>query len=200
MRVCYLFWICLAETLAYQRFRYIQRLEGESVDIFCDAQASSALPLNLYLQRRFAHSESVLNISVDGSARADAGTEGRIKISGQSRTVTVTISHLKHTDTGLYICDFSGKVSGQLSTNTVVFLHVHTSGESCSCRRFSLLIYTLSAGVCLIVLTVVAVIMMHYKKPYAQTAPPIYEDMSSVQGKGRSANSQQGPRLYIITD
>lgn len=100
------------------------------MDIFCDAQASRppSLPLILYLRRKFAHSESVLNISVDGSAGADARTEGRVKISGQLRTVIVTISHLKHTDSGLYICDFTGNLSDQRLTNTVFFLHVHTSG------------------------------------------------------------------------
>uniref|UniRef100_A0A8C1JVX0 Immunoglobulin V-set domain-containing protein n=1 Tax=Cyprinus carpio TaxID=7962 RepID=A0A8C1JVX0_CYPCA len=130
---------------ASEDFHYIQRLEGESVDIDCVAQASKARPALLHLRRRFAPSESVLNVSEDNVLRADPEFEGRISISGQLKllTVTLTLSHLRDSDTGLYVCDFSGDPSDPLPANTALFLLV-------------------------------------------KAQVPIYEDMSSVTGKGRS--------------
>jgi len=55
------------------------------VDIFCVTQASKSHPSLLYLRRKFAHSESVLNISKDEGMRADPGIEGSIKSSGQPK-------------------------------------------------------------------------------------------------------------------
>ncbi|CAM4360054.1 unnamed protein product [Leuciscus chuanchicus] len=136
-----------------------------------------------------------MNISEDESVRADPGIEGRIKISGQPNflqtgVMTVTLSDLRRTDTGLYVCDFSGNASDQDSVNaTALFLFVKAAGEQCSCRRYSLLIYTISVGVSLLLLTVIALFLTHKKpnaQPEHQTAVPIYEDMSSVQGS--SAN------------
>ncbi|KAF4116000.1 hypothetical protein G5714_003489 [Onychostoma macrolepis] len=181
---------------ASEDFHYIQRLEGESVDIDCVTEEPR--PSLLHLRRRFAHSESVLSISEDEEVlRADPETEGRIHISGQLnlRTVTLTLSHLRATDTGLYVCDFSGDPSDPLSANTTLFLLVKAAGESCSCRRYSLLIYTITVGVSLLLLSAIALFVTHYKKPYAQperqTTAPIYEDMSNMKGKGSSANSHR---------
>ncbi|ROL49328.1 hypothetical protein DPX16_15654 [Anabarilius grahami] len=125
--------------------------------------------------------------------RADPETEGRIKISRQPNfLITVTLSDLRRTDAGLYVCDFSGNSSDQHSTNTALFLLVNAAGEPCSCRRYSLLIYSISAGVSLLLLTAIALFLTH-KKPDAQqehqTTVPIYEDMSSV--RGRSENHHQ---------
>ncbi|XP_016343287.1 uncharacterized protein LOC107689679 [Sinocyclocheilus anshuiensis] len=173
-------------------FHYIQRLEGESVDIDCVAQASKPRPALLHLRRRFAPSESVLNVSEDNVMRADPEIEGRISISGQLklRTVTLTLSHLRATDSGLYVCDFSGNPSDPLPASTALFLLVKAPGELCSCRRYSLLIYTITVGVNLLLLSAIALFVTHYKKPHAQperqTTVPIYEDMSSVKGKGSS--------------
>ncbi len=116
---------------ASEDFHYIQRLEGESVDIDCVAEANEPRPPLLLLRRRFAHSESMQNISENEEVvRADPETEGRINISGQlnSRTVTLTLSHLRATDTGLYVCDFSGDPSFPLSANTTLFLLVKAAG------------------------------------------------------------------------
>lgn len=101
------------------------------MDIFCVTQASKSHPSLLYLRRRFAHSESVMNISEDKGVRADPGIEGRIKISGQPNflqtgEITVTLSDLRLTDTGLYVCDFSGNASD--SVNTALFLFVKAAG------------------------------------------------------------------------
>ncbi|XP_016388857.1 uncharacterized protein LOC107724437, partial [Sinocyclocheilus rhinocerous] len=187
--------IFLLDISASEDFHYIRRLEGESVAIDCVAEASEPRPSLLHPRRRFAHSESVLNIYEDEVVRADPETEGRINISGQLnlRTVTLTLSHLRATDTGLYVCDFSGDPSNPLSANTTLFLLVKAAGESCSCRRYSLLIYTITVGVSLLLLSAIALFVTHYKKPYAeperQITAPIYEDMSSVKGKGSSANS-----------
>ncbi|KAK7167879.1 hypothetical protein R3I94_002061 [Phoxinus phoxinus] len=194
MRAYLFLWIFLEQTLAFQDFHYTQRLEGESVDIFCVTQASKSHQSLLYLRRRFAHSENVLNISEDEGVRADPGNEGRIKIFRrqnflQTGKITVTLFDLRRTDTGLYVCDFSGNTSDQHLVNTALFLLVNAAGEQCSCGMYSLLIYTISVGVSLLLLTVIALFLTH-KKPNAQqedqTAVPIYEDMSSVQGS--SAN------------
>ncbi|XP_077069061.1 uncharacterized protein LOC143721963 [Siphateles boraxobius] len=193
MRASLFLWILLEQTLAFQDLNYIQRLEGESVDMSCVTQASKSHP-SLYLRRRFGHSESVLNISEDEGVRADPGIEGRIKISGQTKflqtgEINVTLSDLRRTDTGLYVCDFSGNPPDQHSVNTAFFLLVNAAGKQCSCRMYSLLIYTISVGVSLLLLTVIALFLI-LKKPNAQqehlTAVPIYEDMSCVQGS--SAN------------
>lgn len=103
------------------------------MEIFCVTQASKSHPSLLYLRRRFAHSESVLNISGGEGMRADPGIEERIKISGQPdffRTgeITVTLSDLRRTDTGLYVCDFSGNPSDQHLVNTTLFLLVNAAG------------------------------------------------------------------------
>ncbi|XP_052411505.1 uncharacterized protein LOC127957141 [Carassius gibelio] len=177
---------------ASEDLHYIQRLEGESVDIDCVAEASKPRPALLHLRRRFAPSESLLNISEDNAVRADPEIEGRISISGRLKlfTVTLTLSHLRATDTGLYFCDFSGNPSDPLPANTALFLLVKAPGESCSCRRYSLLIYSITGGVSLLLLSAIAAFGTHYKKPQAQpeceSTVPIYEDMSSVKGKGSS--------------
>lgn len=101
------------------------------MDIDCVAEVNEPRPSLLHLRRRFAHSESVLNISEDEEVvRTDPETEGRIDITGQLnlRTVTLTLSHLRATDTGLYVCDFSGDPSDPLSANTTIFLLVKVAG------------------------------------------------------------------------
>lgn len=114
---------------ASEDLHYIRRQEGESVDIDCVAEDSEPRPSLLHLRRRFAPSESVLNISEE-VVRADPETEGRISISGKLnlRTVTLTLSHLRATDTGLYVCDFSGDPSNPPSANTALFLLVKAAG------------------------------------------------------------------------
>lgn len=91
----------------------------------CVAEASEPL------RRRIAPSESVLNYSEDEEI-VRAETEGRINIPGQLnlRTVTLTLSHLRATDTGLYVCDFSGDPSNPLSVNTTLFVLVKAAGWS----------------------------------------------------------------------
>lgn len=103
------------------------------MDIFCVTQASKSHPSLLYLRRRFAHPESVMNVSEDEGVRADPGIEGRIKISGQPNflqtgEMTVTLSDLRLTDTGLYVCDFSRNASDQDSVNSALFLFVKAAG------------------------------------------------------------------------
>lgn len=101
------------------------------MDIDCVVEANEPRPSLLHLRRRFARSESMLNISEDEEVvRADPETEGRINISGQLnlRTVTLTLSHLRVTDTGLYVCDFSGDPLFPLSANTTLFLLVKAAG------------------------------------------------------------------------
>ncbi|XP_059385810.1 uncharacterized protein LOC132119642 [Carassius carassius] len=188
MRACLFLWVLLEQTLASEAVHNARRLEGEPLDMDCVAEASEPL------RRRIAPSESVLNYSEDEEVvRAEA--EGRINIPGQLnlRTVTLTLSHLRATDTGLYVCDFSGDPSNPLSVNTTLFLLVKAAGELCSCRRYSLLIYSITVGVSLLLLSAIALFVTHYKKPYAEpeshTTAPIYEDMSSVKGKRSRANS-----------
>ncbi|KAK2916447.1 hypothetical protein Q8A67_000821 [Cirrhinus molitorella] len=95
-------------------------------------------------------------------------------------------------DTGLYVCDYTGNPSDPLLANTALFLLVKAAGESCSCGRYSLLIYTITVGVSLLLLSGIVLFVTRYKKPYAQpenqTTAPIYEDMSSVKGKRSSVN------------
>lgn len=112
---------------ASQDFQYIERLEGESMDIVCTAQQRNSRPSLLYL-RSFAHSEG-LNISenIDKNPEIDR----RIKISrySNSGTVIVTLSNLKYKDTGLYICEFiSENQHDQPLDNMNILLLVKAAG------------------------------------------------------------------------
>ncbi|KAI7803745.1 hypothetical protein IRJ41_011123 [Triplophysa rosa] len=199
MRACLFFGVLLKQILdlsASQDFQYIERLEGESVDIVCTAQPRNSRPSLLYL-RSFAYSE-VLNISENIDKKPEI--DGHIKISAylNSGTVVVTLSNLKYKDTGLYVCEFlSENQHEQTLANMNILLLVKAAGELRSCDRHSWVIYIMSI-MTLLLLSVIAFSVAHYKNLHkrqeSQRSIPIYEDMAR---NSNTANFHQVPETAV---
>lgn len=89
---------------------YIQRLEGQSVDVCPEFEQSGSTAMGLYLKHKFPHPERhVASISADGKMSETPQYRGRVKAHGVPGPgpVNVTVSQLRHTDTGIYFCQFN---------------------------------------------------------------------------------------------
>ncbi|XP_056607945.1 uncharacterized protein LOC130425648 [Triplophysa dalaica] len=200
MRACLFLGFLLKQIFdlsASQDFQYIERLEGESLDIVFTAQQRNSRPSLLYL-RSFAHSE-VLNISENIDKKPDI--DGRIRISAylNSGTVNVTLSNLKYKDTGLYVCEFlSENQHAQTLANRNILLLVKVAGELRSCDRHSWVIYIVSILTYLLLLAAIAFTVVHYKKLHkrqeSQHSIPIYEDMAR---NSNTADLHQVPETAV---
>lgn len=89
---------------ASQDFQHLERFEGESVAIVYTAQQRNSRPSLLYIQS-FVHSQ-VLNISENIDKKPEIDRRLELSRHLDSDTVIVTLSNLKYTDTGLYVCEF----------------------------------------------------------------------------------------------
>lgn len=101
------YFLCIFFFLAYERILYVNGIQEESVNFFCQSKHQ----LDFFLLTREAAEpedrESMVYVR-EGKVKNDAKYEGRIKISGPPslNTVNITLLNVKTTDAGLYNCMF----------------------------------------------------------------------------------------------
>ncbi|KAL4657936.1 hypothetical protein GN956_G2819 [Arapaima gigas] len=174
---------------ALQNVTYVRRLEGESVDISC-APPEKLQPFGLFLRYKFPRAARDVAFFSASHHTVDRQYRGRVNVSGSFSTgpLSVTITGLQHSDTGLYLCSFNHSV-GRAEENVEVFVFVETLGR-CLCPHYPVLLHTLSGVVALLLLLVlgmgiVKLIQGNVCGCKKEIIPvPIYEEMSRKQPAG----------------
>ncbi|XP_045932369.1 uncharacterized protein LOC123987467 [Micropterus dolomieu] len=201
---CILILIQLFEAYAELIFRQLK--ESQSLELSCFHQQQHGSLEGLHLYHRSAQSQTtLLSMAKDVKIRVNPEHRGRLQLWGglDSLQVNVTISHLQHSDTGLYMWELSYR--GDNSSPQIllgaqkVFLLVERTGRSCQCSPsyppVLLTVFT-TAGLLLFILSWLAiekcVKARHHHKP--QPSAPIYEEMTrKQQSAGIPQNNHEAP-------
>ncbi|XP_075994838.1 uncharacterized protein LOC142989267 [Genypterus blacodes] len=180
------------------------RTEGQLLELSCLAKKALHIATSLHLYYTDTQSQTtLLSMSQDGEVRVHPQHRGRLELSGRlaSLQVNVTITHLQHTDTGLYVWELGYREENG-SDRTVlgaqqVFLFVEGTGRPCQCSaRYSSLLLTISTAAALLLLALSwlaidkCVKAKHHHTP--QCPVPIYEEMNRKQ---QSDTSPQNNRV-----
>ncbi|XP_051940084.1 cd7 antigen-like [Hippocampus zosterae] len=89
--------------------QFLERQEGDSVDLPCTIKPSSRSPLGFYMRRTWLHPGQVLFKYTDTEAHVNvAADRRRLEIGGDpsSHSLIVTLSDLRANDTDRYNCEF----------------------------------------------------------------------------------------------
>ncbi|XP_023649074.1 uncharacterized protein [Paramormyrops kingsleyae] len=175
---------------------YIQRLEGQSLDIRCESEQSGSTAVGLYLKHKFPHPERhVASISTDGKMSETPQYLGRVNAHGGpgAGPVNITVSRLRHTDTGVYFCEFNHSGVTVLGS-TEVFVSVEVTG--CHCLRYPLLLYIICGAAVFLFLTAMGSGLMKFGRTCCcrqQAEAPVYEDMMGIHKRRvRRASQSHG--------
>ncbi|XP_053706815.1 uncharacterized protein LOC128750580 [Synchiropus splendidus] len=169
-----------------------QRTERESLVLTSSRQCDVSCPTSLLLYHRSARSQTTLLSMVAGhQLRLDPEHRRRLHISGDlsSPQVSVTMSDLKHSDTGLYIWElkYSRNDSDCLIVTSPTVLLVVDGGESCSSvAEYRTLLFTIATAAGLLLLTLIWLFAeKHVTRKTETSGPstlaPIYEEMRKQQ-------------------
>uniref|UniRef100_A0A8C5DI03 Uncharacterized LOC114471373 n=1 Tax=Gouania willdenowi TaxID=441366 RepID=A0A8C5DI03_GOUWI len=171
---------------------YIERNEGDSVTLSCEAEPKSRAPIGVYLKRGWLRPGEVLfQYSGSDFTVANSADRNRTTVSGDpsQHRFNITMSRLRPGDTDRYHCDFivSNPSSEDESVRgkTDYFLLV-SAGDQCGCSTYSSLLYVLSSAVAVLLLLILIGFVLLYKgkaRRSVQPHPhaPIYEEMVGVQ-------------------
>ncbi|KAG9343893.1 hypothetical protein JZ751_013280 [Albula glossodonta] len=170
---------------------YFNKLEMKSVKIFCAADARvNSSPTGLYLKRRYPLPEAdVLFLNTDGQVEEHCAYSGRLRVHGQlgEHRVKLSITQPRKTDSGLYFCEFIYKSDRPYQSEDFLLL-IEEGGGSCICTSYSILLYTLSAAVGLLLLVIAGLGAAHYgeicKCRKTSTPESIYEEMTGLRTAG----------------
>ncbi|XP_022608093.1 uncharacterized protein LOC111227019 [Seriola dumerili] len=179
--------------------------KNQSLELSCSPQQDLGCPTGLHLYHRSSQSQTtLLSIAGDGEVRVNPEHRGRLQLCGglDSPQVNVTISHLEHSDTGLYMWELT--YGEELSPDLVlsaqkVFLLVDGAGRLCQCSpSYPPLILTIFAAAGLVMLTLgwlaaeKCVKARRHHRP--QPPVPIYEEMTrKQQSAGIPQNNHEAP-------
>lgn len=103
-RPFWLFWVQVCGDI-----QFLERQEGDSVDLPCTIKPRSRSPLGFYMRRTWLHPGQVLFKYTDTEAHVNvAGDRRRLEVGGDpsSHSLTVTLSDLRANDTDRYYCEF----------------------------------------------------------------------------------------------
>ncbi|XP_048847538.1 uncharacterized protein LOC125718071 isoform X2 [Brienomyrus brachyistius] len=178
---------------------YIQRLEGQSVDIHCESEQLGSAAMGLNLKHKFPHPERhVACISIDGNTSETPQYLGRVKAHGGPGPgpVHITVSQLRHADTGVYFCEFNHSGVTVLGT-TEVFVSVEVTEAHCLCWRYPLLLHIICGAALFFLLTAMGSGLTKFGKRCfcsccsQQVEAPVYEDMTAIHKRSvsRAPNS-----------
>ncbi|XP_026196545.1 uncharacterized protein LOC113148948 [Anabas testudineus] len=185
---CLLMFIHLFEVYAELNLTHLT--ENQSLELSCSLQRDLGSLSAFSLYHRSAQSQTtVLSMAEGGKLRVNSDHRGRLQLRGglDSPQVNVTISHLQHSDTGLYLLELSYKNNNSDATFIAqrVFLLVEGAGiRSCYCSRgylpLLLTIFT-AAGLLLLTLSWLAIEKCAKHRHRPSLPAPIYEEMTRKQ-------------------
>ncbi|CAK6964850.1 uncharacterized protein LOC128378452 [Scomber scombrus] len=171
---------------AYAEVIFKNLTENQSLELSWSRRQEHSSLKGLYLYHRSAQNQTTLLSMTEGSKlKVHWEHKERLQTSGglHSLRVNVTISHLQHSDTGLYMWELSYR--GNSSEQMVV-----------SSQKVFLLVQGTS-GVVLLLLTLscLAIERCRKAKPHSTPQPPpIYEEMTrKQQSTGTSQNNHEAP-------
>ncbi|XP_042361371.1 uncharacterized protein LOC121956978 [Plectropomus leopardus] len=182
-----------------------QLTENQSLELTCSPQQELSSLTGLHLYHRNAKSQTtLLSMAKGGKLRVNPEHSGRLQLYGglDSLRVNVTMSHLRHSDTGLYMWELSYRENSSdqiILSAQKVFLLVEGTGRPCHCSpSYSPLLLTIftAAGLLLLTLSWLAtercVKVRHHHRP--QPPAPIYEEMTrKQQSAGIPQNNRETP-------
>ncbi|XP_034448252.1 uncharacterized protein LOC117765834 [Hippoglossus hippoglossus] len=184
---CALIFMQLVEASAELIFRRLT--ENQSLELSCPLQRDLGSLRGLHLYHRGAQSQTtLLSMAEGGELRVDPERRGRLKLCGglDSLQVNVTITHLQHSDTGLYMWELSFRGEDLMPSNNQLFLLVEGGGRPCQCSpSYPPLLLTIFAAAGLIGLTLTWLATDRCLKARRHHTPqppvPIYEEMTRKQ-------------------
>uniref|UniRef100_A0A3Q2YB44 Uncharacterized LOC109511143 n=1 Tax=Hippocampus comes TaxID=109280 RepID=A0A3Q2YB44_HIPCM len=170
--------------------QFLERQEGDSVDLPCTIKPRSRSPLGFYMRRTWLHPGQVLFKYTGTEAHVNvAADRRRLEIGGDpsSHSLTVTLSDLRANDTDRYYCEFvvanPSSEDEHVPGETEFFLLVNPGGP-CGCSSYPTLLYALSSAV-LVLIVLLALILIYHKRARSRAASrppaPIYEEMTGVK-------------------
>ncbi|XP_035035763.1 uncharacterized protein LOC118122919 isoform X2 [Hippoglossus stenolepis] len=165
---CALIFMQLVEASAELIFRRLT--ENQSLELSCPLQRDLGSLRGLHLYHRGAQSQTtLLSMAEGGELRVDPERRGRLKLCGglDSLRVNVTITHLQHSDTGLYMWELSFRGEDLMPSNNQLFLLV----EGGAAGLIGLTLTWLATDRCLKA--------RRHHRP--QPPVPIYEEMTRKQ-------------------
>ncbi|XP_019958431.1 uncharacterized protein [Paralichthys olivaceus] len=187
---CALIFMQLVEASAELIFRRLT--ENQSLELSCSLQRDLGSLRGLHLYHRGAQSQTtLLSMAEGGELRVDPERRGRLQLCGglDSLRVNVTMSHLQHSDTGLYMWElsFRGEDRPDLMLGAKqLFLLVEGGGRPCQCSlSYPPLLLTIFAAAGLVGLTLSwlakdrCLRARHHQRP--RPPVPIYEEMTRKQ-------------------
>ncbi|KAG7505731.1 hypothetical protein JOB18_038747 [Solea senegalensis] len=124
--------IQLSKACAEVLFRSL--MENQSMELSCSLQRNLGSLTHLHLYHRgVQHQITLLSMADGGEVRLSPDHRGRMQFRGglHSLHVNVTISHLEHSDTGLYMWELSYREMDNtdlIHSDTKVFLLVEGTG------------------------------------------------------------------------
>ncbi|KAK2833557.1 hypothetical protein Q5P01_017446 [Channa striata] len=193
--------IQLLEACAELTFRHLT--ENQSLELSCSFQQDLSSLTGMKVYHRSGQSQTtLLSMAEGGGLRVNPEHRGRLQLRGglDSQQVNVTISHLQHSDTGLYTLELSYRKeenSHLLRTTQSIFLLVEGSGWSCDCsHRYLPLLLTIFTATALLLFTLswfcIEKCVRSRHRP--QNLVPIYEEMTRKQQSASTPqNNQEAP-------
>ncbi|XP_023250959.1 uncharacterized protein LOC111645866 isoform X2 [Seriola lalandi dorsalis] len=160
--------------------------KNQSLELSCSPQQDLGRLMGLHLYHRSSQSQTtLLSIAGDGEHRVNPEHRGRLQLCGRldSPQVNVTISHLEHSDTGLYMWELS--YGEELSPDLVL-----------SAQKVFLLVDGAAAGLVMLTLGWLAAEKCVKARRHHRPQPPvpIYEEMTrKQQSAGIPQNNHEAP-------
>ncbi|XP_062307751.1 uncharacterized protein LOC134012111 isoform X1 [Osmerus eperlanus] len=210
MRVSCLKWILILTHInfANPEMVFLKRTDGQSVQLSCvpDPEQAGLAPTGVILSAETCQVQKDLLSTADSVLRISSAYQSRLKVTGgmDSSQLNVTISHLQHSDTGLYVCEFTYAVNKNPDHQSFpknIFLFIEVK----ECSSYVPLLYIISAAVGLLLvnltwLCAVECIKMRNQQK-TQGLLPIYEEMKSGrQENGSPQNIHPGSAKPEETD
>ncbi|XP_029913745.1 uncharacterized protein LOC115363629 [Myripristis murdjan] len=198
--------LCIQLIVACAEVIFVQRTESQSVRLSCSPERPGASLTSLHLYHSSTRGQTTLLSMAEGAGlRVVLERRGRLHVSGglDSPQIGVTVSQLRHTDTGVYRWELTYRERNSSDrvevSNQQVFLLVEGTGRQCQCSpRYTPLLYAIftAVGLLLLILCCLRILICmkarHRHKP--QPPAPIYEEMSrKQQTTGISQNSREAP-------
>ncbi|KAM9785038.1 uncharacterized protein LOC133170538 [Syngnathus typhle] len=158
---------------------FVELVEKQSVELSCPLQQECGKLTTLHLYHRRGSAQRTL-LSLGPGVKVDPGYKSRLNLSGgcNSSALKVNLSHLKQSDSGMYVCE---NPDDGLSA-TQLFLLVKASESCCSSLCPPLLMAIFSATVLIFILLLCFALRDCVKAdrppPTGPAAVPIYEEMS----------------------
>lgn len=124
----------LISSSAYAEMNFRRLAEDQSLELSCSPQQDLGSLTGFSLHHRNAQSQTtLLSMAEGGKFRVNTEHRGRLQLCGglESLQVNVTISHLQHSDTGLYIWELSYRKQDNSDTIVIaqrLFLLVEGAG------------------------------------------------------------------------